>query len=485
MALFFSAPCGGRRIGAPWKATLALALSASMPGAGEVLTRESFLNEVRSKNSSYRAVSENREAAGLERSQGELLTSTQAFGNASHLNDKSPTLLSDFQGTERRNTTLELGLQKQTRFGLQGRLFLNNNSQRTIGASLLGPGQDELTLQSYNLELKLPVWKNGFGRDVRLRQESSANVSEASRKKAELELLELENRASLTYLKLSRVRTAKRLVGELTDQGEGLVAWVQRRVNARLLEESDLAQAQAALSSRKLQLEAMAMEEAELEREFNLLRDQEDSRPIGELEPFSDVVKELESLKVSADHRKDLAILKLSVEAEQKEIALKKEDFLPEIALTTRLAAFTKQSDLNDTRRCLDPLNCSQVYVGVAVAVPLDFASASEGLEAVNKRMHAKKLALAKSEQEARVGFAKLTRSRELLRKQLALSRELVAHQNKRLAEERRKQRLGRSSTFDLIRAEQERAEAELSRLGLVYSFLEVTHQLRFYEESL
>jgi outer membrane protein TolC len=454
-----------------------------LPIKVKALTLEEFLNQVKENNSTLRAANAAQISAALNASQAALITSPQLYAFANEAKDKSPTNIIGFYGNQRNLKNTQFGVQTLTDVGLSGKVYFNQTANRVYKGTLLGPGQDRLTLNSYNVELNLPLLKNGFGRDVRLRKNSIRSMASSSGVLAEVRSLEELNRAEKCYYKVSKILEVKRLQEILVQQGLSLVNWSEERVRMRLLEDRDLAQSRAALTSRRLRLEATELELKTGISEFNYLQDQPENAPLPKLDSIR------QRAFVSYDPakkmvRKDIKGTSMSIAAEQSDLSLQKEQTFPDVTLTAKAAKFLKTNPVTDTSRCACNEYCTQLYVGVQFQMPIDYFALRDVQEGVEAGLRSRKYRL-----EGLMKDAEMRRKSNLnvigqLRKQMEIARRLINIQYDRLLIERTRQKNGRASTFDLIRAEQDLAEAKINYLQLLEARLDVDLAMRYYEET-
>lgn len=461
--------------------------SLATPNLSWGLSLDEYLRQVETKNQGIEASRLHEKAAENADAQASLLTAPQVFANGQSVRDKSPTLLGELQGTERQSQTIQTGLQAQTDFGLQGRLYFSHDQQKTLGSSFIQPGQEQIDLQSYNLELKLPLWQNSFGRDTQLQKSSITAQAQA-----ELAQSIFENRSTLqaaeaAFYKLSRLQEEQGVLKRLVEQGEKLVSFARSKVGSRLLERSNLTEASAALASRELELQAKTIEYEDALREFNAIREFALDTAVS-LEPIGN---QLRNTRITAVQdsltRLDLKVQEKVIEAEKLSLKRSQEALKPKLDLSTKLSSFTKQSDLTDTRRCIDANACSQVVVGLNFEMPLDFSNVEKAKESASYRIQAREVSLKRARLESDSQLERLKKNLELLDSQIKASERLLSSQKDRLKEERNRQRLGRGSTFDVIRAEQDFSQSELSLIQSQAAKLEVLSQLKLFvarEES-
>lgn len=440
--------------------------------------------KMKTKNSAYKAVDSAELASGQEFDTAKLLTSPQFFVNAGSTNDKSPSTASSIYGTERRILEVETGLQMQTDTGLAGKIFVGQSNTKVSGTSpiLLPSNNNEFVLQDYGIELQLPILKNGFGRDVKLKKESIVKASEASLAYAQIDRIQLENKAFLTYLMSARLQETIKLQKILVEQGRSLVNWTQHRVDAKILENADLSQSIAAMQERELNLQTSLITFSDLQKEFNTIISEDPTENLPQLQSLEMLVpNDVIIPPRSITYRETIALSK-SIQAEKANLLLQKEDYKPELNVVGKATGYTKQSETNDTTRCTSFQACSQIYFGVTLKIPLDVAATSNSIASAENKIKAKKFMVEDAQAQSGADAKKLFQKSKILKLQRDLSYKIVETQKLRLDQERKRQKYGRASAFDIIRAEQDYVESQIHRLSIIYSQAELKAQFALFE---
>lgn len=448
------------------------------------ITLNEYLDEVGRNNKAVTASQYSEKSANLSTAQSALLTAPQFFANALSSSDKSPTIMGSLNGTERQNKNLQSGFQMNSNLGLQGRLYYSHDEQKILGSTFIPPEQDTLKLESYNIELKLPIWQNGFGRDVRFQKNAIEQQAKAESIQARFENESVLLQAEVAYFKLAKLQQEREVLLRLKDQGEKLVDWTRKRADSRLLEKSNLNESIAALAGRDLELKRKILEYEDALKEFNSIREVALDTPA----TLTSLKEQLSSVKTRDLSQKlvrlDLKAHESAIESEKSSLERSKELLKPKLDLSTKLATFKKQNNIDDTSRCTDSNACSQFVIGVNFEMPLDFGSVNDARSAADFRVKAREASLIRARSESDTQLVRLQRSLELIDQQIVASDGLIKAQQDRLAEERKRQKLGRGSTFDIIRAEQDLSQSELYLIQLQFSKLEALSSLRIFVPS-
>jgi outer membrane protein TolC len=435
--------------------------------AASLMTLQEFITKMKTSSPAFRAQSQSVKASGLGTSASKLLTSPQLFLNANSLTDRSPTTSPLIQGNIRRNSELQSGVQMQMEFGLKAKAFVGQSDARVTGAdpTFVKPDQAQLQFHYYGLEFEFPILRNGFGRDISLKKEIIENGTTAEEAMAQFEQLQLENKAILSYLNVAKLREVLALENGLVEQGQALVAWTKKRVSSRILEPIDLSLAEAALEGRELQIQVTQLSLLNAEKDFNALRDEEPNAEVPQLEPFERTIDLQKTDRAEHLIRRDHKALVKSIESEKAEILLRREGFRPELNLVARTIG-----------------GSNLYYLGLVFEAPLDVQSTLKVSRAALEKIAAKEMGIKQSFIDSTSTAQKLLGSIEIFRSQRDLTDKILETQKLRLAQERRRQRFGRASAYDIIRAEQEYVESQLNRLNIIYSQAEVSTALSLFE---
>lgn len=451
--------------------------------AEQVMTLDNFISQMKLNNSGYKSSAQSKIASQQETYTSRLLTSPQFYVNADTGEDKSPTMVPESNGTLKTKSEIETGIQTQTEFGLMGKIFVGESVTKISGASpaFLPPDQTQLIMQNYGVELQLPLLKNGFGKDIQLKKEAILRASEASQAYSQFEQMQLENKAILTYVKVTKLQETIELQKTSLGQGKSLVNWAQARVSTKILEDSDLLQAVASMQARDFNLQTSLLALGEAQKEFNSLIGANPSQPLPKLQSLEELVPNTSLVQVPVV-RSDLKALTKSIESERSRLLLQQEDYKPEFNIIGKAITYSKQSELNDSARCTSFQACSQSFIGISLKLPLNFEATSNALSSTESKIKAKELSLEDSKNQSLAEAQKLFETSKILKMQRELSEKIIATQKLRVEEEHKRQKFGRASAFDIIRAEQDYVESQINALSIIYSQAEINTNFKLFE---
>jgi outer membrane protein TolC len=452
--------------------------------AAEMLTLDNYIKLIKEKNDSYFALTKKQDAALQESSKANLLTSPQYFANGDSSVDKSPTTNPAQNGTERKITNFQTGLEMQTEFGLSGKVYFGQTYYRVLGTNpiYVSPDLTSGVQQYYGTELKIPLLKNGFGRDVQAKKKAIEKSSLATQGLAKFKQLQLENQAKMLYLKVEQLQEVIQLKQTGIEQHAKLVKWVTERVHSKILEPSDLSQSIAAKQQKDLSLQSSLLELSQAKRDFNNLMNEPSEKPLPKLQSLDYLIPNSE-IKINLDlQRKDIKSLEKSIEAEKETFISERENFKPELNIVGKALGYTNQSSLNDTSRCTSFENCANLYIGINFKVPLEFESLNNSYDSAGTKIQEKEFQLAAAKSQAKNDLNKIYQTSKILKLQRDLSVKIIATEKQRLEEEHKRQTYGRASAFDIIRAEQDYLQSQLTLLSIMYSQAELNTNLKLFE---
>ena len=446
------------------------------------LSLATYLEQAEKENPSFRAARASTESARLLVDEGDLTTSLRAFGDFRFIRDRQPRMVPAFSGNGLDTGTLSIGLEKQTRFGLQGKFFYGLTSNNVYGiAPELLPNPIYYT-GATTFELRQPLWRNGFGSETRALQKAAASGQLASFHSSAFELNSLKMQLELGYWRLFFARQLVRLQNDALERARKIRDWNAKRVNRDLADRGDLLQAEAGLQLRELEFKMAKDEERAAGWSFNGLRGK-DSGEVPEAlsdEPARYLARPIQQLSV--DDRHDLRAAQMAQSGAEASATLGKEKTKPTVDLfaTASLNGLANSAGTTfaDSVRSQHPF----ISAGVSVSVPLDFSL-------TNQIKRGYQLDLLKSEHA--LNQTRLTAQRELkeldentasVRQRLEIARKIEEAQKLKLEHERRLLYLGRTVTFRILQFELEYVQSQVARIREESALIAQIAQLRLYE---
>ena len=445
---------------------------------------DQYKEEVRKNHLGYHGAMKKSQGASERSEEGSLIFSPTAFSEFQHTDDKRQTVSSTFQGNQTLSQTYSLGVSQQARFGLLGRLSYNIHHTTINGADPALVPQNEFYDGGLGLELSQPLWRNGFGRQLKLQEKaqvSSALAASSSEKyNATLILTEAESR----YWRLATARELVRLQVESYDRALKIKDWQDKQMKQRLADESDLLQAKAALKVRELDLKSAQNEERLALKSLNDYRGQPSTEEVGAtvLPP----VKEIEGYAAPkrTEDRGDVITARHTLEATQANLDINRDRQLPSLDLVGSVNFNGHDPSFSDaTSRSFTTQN--PLYtVGVLFSVPLNFGGTSDVRSGYLKENQGAELTFRRRLQDQENDWTDLRQRLEDSQELLRIAIELESAQKLKLDSERSRFKQGRSTTYQISLFVQDYLGAQLSRVRALFQILNVRTQIKTYEEG-
>jgi hypothetical protein len=439
-----------------------------------------FINLYETNSLGVKSVKANLQSLELEHAQAELLTQPQAFVELTKNNDKSPSLTPDFSGLSRYGGQVRVGVQSQQSFGLKHKLYFTTENQGFEKATSLAEQNKNITRVGVGVELELPMWKNGFGENIKYQKEALLKVAKSQELKNQFELLIKKFEAEKIYIEYAYLQSSLDIQKLLVEQGDRLLSWVKRQFQDRLLEEVHVAQAEAALESRKLGLLSKELKQKNtLLKLKSLLPDHIDQYFIAE---NIDEIEKYLFLKNLSEERKDILALQEAIFAETANINLQKESLKPELNFNFHFISYKKADGTDKLTHCQGLTECSLIGAKLSFVMPLDFSTVQQAQNAAQDRIHSLKLNLAQGILNSKSELKILKEQNKSLDKQILSLKDLIRIQENRLDYERARQKRGRATTFDLINSEQDLSESKDRLVEAKSARLAVLSHYKLYE---
>lgn len=449
------------------------------------LTLENYLSQVAEKNGAYQSAAMTEEAATLRADEWTVLTSPSLIASGSYVDDQRQAA-SALTPTRTLTEIYSLGLQQQTRFGLQARLLYNMTNTELTYPSVAGlPAnflpEPKFTLAGPVLELTQSLWRNGFGGETRATQEVQAaqaaltRYSEAFRKSA------IYAEAESTFWRLALAREAIELTRDNLGRARRIRDFNAGRARSGLSDRADVLQSDSSALTRELELEDAIDEERAAARAFNSLRGVNEDAVVEQLPPLNeDVMKSFQIPKRTefrddvraAEARQRLAAATARLGSERNKPVV---DVFGTVGLNgrdPRVRESVNESWTNDH---------PNYVVGVRMTVPLDLGTLNDSRRAYKQEATAAEVAYRRAVFENDRLWNDLTKRFNETQKRLDLARKIEVAQKEKLEYERSRHRRGRSTTFQVVQFEQDQATAQLSRILLQAEVLNILAQLKTF----
>jgi len=456
------------------------------------------------------------EAGELRSTSPDLIFSPQFFSQATHTIDKKE--LANPLAPERIEAThLSFGIQKLWESGLQTQVAYSmtrvNLDQAAMPNSLnlpltvpnpLVPGTTftqnvtvanpligilpatEYTEARTQVDLVQPLWKNSEGRDHALSRDSTlakiAMQEAGERYKTQSLLAQAEN----VYWQLALAQEAVRTQEGSIERFRKIKEWARKRATSQLGDRADVLQADSGLRVKLYELEQAKKDRNALQRVFNSLRGRSGDTLEGELTPLGGKALSLVSNKVVAGSasRLDVEIAKQAVRISEIEIEQSREKFKAQLDVFGSAALNKLDKTPEQALKGAFDADHPTYVVGIKFSTPLDHDIINRDREGLIKMNQAAKLDQALKEFNARQDWSDLQAQLQEARVRLSLAEEIVTAQKEKLAYERERLSIGRTTTYQILMFEQDFASAQLAAIKSKADILGILARLKSFGDA-
>jgi outer membrane protein TolC len=406
----------------------------------------------------------------------DLLLSPRLDAEAADARDDRDTLTEDQKFHSR---LLNVSLTKLFATGTQLGVTVGNTLNTT---DLSGTRRTGL----WELKLSQSLWRDAFGRSTSLRHEAEKNEVQnrvlATLYQRQSFLVDLES----AYWDLVQSLKELEIRRSNIERSETVAKWTRDRVRRRTAETSDLAQAEALVSSRRLDLLAVQsristfrtrlnqfVPDLNLNLESVRIRELENQRPLAQL--LARTAGEGEPVRLDA----------LSAQFRSQQASFESERVKD--GLRPKLDAYVSYGEAGVDpqastawQRAGDP-RYSESRVGVLFSVDLDSGTKNNQQQAAVLAAQARELEARAQGRSSTLGWADLSRQIEDLKIQLTEAQLLADLQEKKVRAETERYRLGRTTVFQLISFEIDAANAKVALSQILANLRKAESQARLF----
>lgn len=448
---------------------------------------EDYTQEVRQKNPAYKSSVLRVEAAELDERRSEVPSAITVFSKNSYFSDTRPSLIPALQGDKFTQWSTSLGLKQRNPLGFDWSLSQSVQSSKMYNLS----GNSSQPSSYYDsfpkLELSVPLWRNALGDELKAQTDALRQQTRLMRLQAMIEKEQQEIQIEVTYYKYVVQQNLLELSQKNLDRSERLYSSVRSRRARNLVDDSDEAQAKAAVSLRKLDLDRLEREARLAFGEFNGLRG-DLNLPAPNLKVLQlDPLKSEEFLALATQKRESMLqqLNTLQIEASKSQSRAEYEGAKPEISFVAGLSLQGRGDSLNSSLKDMRRDRDNMWMVGINFETAFDISLSRDLLRAARLKEEAANQRLSRTLIDQNLTLQKT--KEELIRcsETLSLMRELEDAQRRRFASEESKYRNGRSTLFVVLSAEQDFINAQSQRWGNELQCRVVKSQIRLFNEGL
>jgi outer membrane protein TolC len=414
-----------------WSPGLALLVFFTItPIFASTLDIDTYRTQVRKTDPSYRGAELQVEGATNAGRVYESLTDMQFIIEAGAYEDKQPTGNPAFQGDESGARSVGVGIQKQFLWGPSLKLTQNYLHYYVYNASPTAIPVPEYYDSFPKIELAVPLWRNLAGSQTEARYEGLKARTESERYFADAELVRAMGQIDLAYYTYAASLEQVEIQREILERSEKLLRWVKNQYGRGLVDKSDMHQAEAAVTLRKIELQTAQDLHAAAAREFNSLRGVKADMVPEKLVTGEIPLDQLILPKDKVRRRKDMLANEAATVVQQQDFIDKREQAKPQLDLMFKAMHTGRDPNYYDAVDKSWSENNDYWFIGVNFSTPLDvpqYIRTRRGLDQLAEAQGFKAQSQARDRVLAWESFVDLG---QRLHKQILLLRELDETQN-------------------------------------------------------
>ncbi len=462
------------------KTILMIIALTSVPG--HALTLAEYLNQVRNENPQAKSLAQQADSIKLRMEEADSILIPELYGLVEQFDDKRDQI-SNFAQSRAQGHRWQLGLRKQTSFGLQGNVYFLTQRNTLTNAPAFAFSSTDYQDSTAVFELRQSLWRNGFGDATRADIEARRSELRAEELRARFELKNLLLNAEDLYWALVSYNQIVKLQEENVERAMKLRDLMRRKSGLRLVDDVDALQAQAAFESRELELKTSRDERAALIRQFNTMR----GRDSDEIEKLDEFPAEEMVMKVASKPgmtREDFKILMEQARVMDMKSRSARSTIQPKLDLVATYGSNGMDGRTANSYSEAHEFRHPYWTVGLQFAVSIDIGTINDIRRgyAANRRA-ARELAHHAQFSLERV-YADLHRKLHDAQDQYERARKLERLQTELVQKERRRLINGRTTTFQALTLEQNLAAAQIQRVRAQLALVQARNQLKSFEEQ-
>lgn len=465
---------------------LALALLLMLPLAtnAQTLNLQQYIEEVEKNSPSYSRAKLNAAAAKLNSRQMDFEFAPRLFSNVQYAHDRKQKQNPAVSGETAQHTSLVVGVKKKMRSGTEASLSYNKNYYDVYKAGRAFVPMPQYYDNYWQFEISQSLWQNAWGRQSKLKENAHIATAEAQVYSAEFALKQLLTSAELSYYNLASMRQITKAQEEGVKRARAIYRYNQKRAQRFLIDEADVLRSKAAYQLRQLELKQAQDQLENAALNFNSLQGIDSSSVNQKLN--LPTVKEVLALKLGAKTptRLDTKASMMQRTAALNQSQAHQELFKPELEVYGQLRTGGMNKDAIEAIK--DSHNAEHVssVVGLRFVYPFGKAVINDLSQSLSKQAEASRYQYKQAQLEEKVLWSNLKNQLTAAQAQLKLALALEKAQHSKLVNEKKERNRGRSTTFQVLLAEQDYISAQINTLQLINRALSVYAQINLFGEN-
>lgn len=448
------------------------------------LTLNEYLSQVEEKSLAFRQGRAQADGARLVSREADLITSPYFFAEARQSFDSTVPAPPQSPSYEEKNVSLyTAGLKQTFNFGLEAKLAYSITKTKFDNPDF-APGVDsEYWNATPNIELRMPLWGNGFGRTVQAQAEVTRNQNLADQYGSLANSQNLLINAEVAYWQLSTAKERVAIQEQALGAGQNIYNYVNKQKQKNLGENADVLQANALIESYKLQLQQAQNDVERAQRAFNTYLNQDSTIPAPALETVD--YNNLQNVVLPDSRPGD----RLDVKAARAQTALAKasselilERNKPTLDVVGGYALQGRGLEASRAFRNGNKNDYDSGYVGVMFNMPLNFSAVSDATAGARRLRDSAEINEQNLTYTQDQDWIDLKQRLSESKATLKIARSMEAAQKSKLENERTRLRQGRTTTYQVLLFEQDYTSSQASRILAATQIIAIESQLKLYQ---
>ncbi|GIL17402.1 MAG: hypothetical protein BroJett040_11530 [Oligoflexia bacterium] len=410
---------------------------------------------------------------------------------STYLDDKKPQTYGTYVLSRTQATEYSVGLAKKFSTGTQAQVSASASDVQA-NALVSGAGvEQKMGIGSLGVSLSQSLWKDGFGASTRLKWDREAAVEKAEKSGYDLQQRQLLIEAESAFWDLIYLQEEMTQRKASLERAKRIESWVKRRVENGIGDRADLLNAQGLVAARELQLLVTQDEHLAMVKRLNdflEVQAQENPNLEGDLKQVRNIRDLVGVSSQKNPVRLDAYLSALEAQAKMVGSREAEEAMKPDLVLEGQYKTNPIESSMSSAMNKLTDTQNPTTAIAVKLTWLLDGGAKGSVREAARQEALASQYKKERKLLESQSSWEEIQRRHTELGKKIKAAQIVSQVQAQKAAVERDKLTKGRTVTSQVITAEQDAAEAELTLVKLQAEQRKLEAQSRLFvsiEESL
>ncbi len=464
-----------------------------IPGATTVLDMQTYLGQVKQANSSIRASLSANAALELSVREAETVFSPYLTGEASRYDSLAPNAQPMLMGNRTLDINWNLGLSKRWSTGTLTSLNYQSDWSKIEFPSEGGftlppefsaifPSSDPYYTAGIGLSISQPLWKDFMAKG------SLAAIAKARMSAASLQTLnkfkiqQILFSAQQAYIQLSLARTLVALQEESLERNRRILEWSRKREATNLGDRVDTLQSQAAVKQVEVGLTQSREDLRNAITSFNAMRAQD---PVFEVENLAELSLPANAIVAKQAERADIQAAEFDLRSLQASVNEIAERYLPDLSVFASASLNGRDKSYSDAVSESFGNRFPVTVVGLRFSANLDWPLIHAAVEGAQQASGSGEQALQQNRRDLETDWANLQLRWKSVNDRLQAASELESLQKEKADREKVRFRNGRTTNYQVLRFEEDYAQAQLFRQRLLAEAAMVLAQAQLYNGEL